>query len=106
MLVAILYAALLTALTILSVKTLSVLKSASPFTSAGWAFTILYDCTATAEIVTRTHAPFALAYVFLGALIVTFAIAGLRDEAQADPWWWPSGLGPSRAERRIASRLR
>ncbi len=106
MALAIVYAAVLTALTIISIKTLIVLETASPFTSAGWAFTILYDCTATAEIVTRTHAPFALGYVFLAALIIAFAIAGVRDEAQADPWWWPRALGLTRAERRIANNPR
>jgi hypothetical protein len=103
MIVGYLYAALLTALTILSIRTLVVLKTAAPFTSGGWAFTILYDCTATAEIATHTHAPFALAYVFLAALIIAFAIAGVRDEPQADPWYWPRALGLTRAERRIAS---
>jgi hypothetical protein len=103
MIIGYLYVALLTALTVLSIKTLVVLKGAAPFTSAGWAFTILYDCTATAEIATRTHAPFAIAYVFLAALIVAFVIAGIRDEPQADPWWWPRTLGLTRAERRIAA---
>ena len=106
MVIGLVYVALLTLLTVLSIRTLVVLKAAALFTSAGWAFTILYDCTATAEIVAHTHAPFALGYVFLVALIVAFVVAGIRDEPQADPWWWPRALGLTRAERRIANNPR
>jgi hypothetical protein len=102
MILGLIYVAFLTALTVLSIRTLAILKSASPFTSAGWAFTILYDCTASAEVLTHAHAPFALAYIDLGVLIVAFVIAGVRDEAQADPWWWPRQLALTRAQRRAA----
>jgi len=34
---------------------------------------------------------------------VAFVIAGIKDEAQAEPWWWPRGRGPTRAERRKPS---
>lgn len=94
------YVALLTVLTLLSVRTLVVLGSAAPWTSLGWAFTIAYDCAASYEIVAASHVPLHVPYWFLAALIVAFVVAGVRDEPQADPWWWPRALGPTRAERR------
>ena len=93
------YVVLLSALTVLSIRSLAALRGAAPWTSAGWAFTIAYDCTASAEIILRTHAPLHVAYWFLVALAVAFVVAGLRDEPQADPWWWPRRLGPTRSQR-------
>jgi hypothetical protein len=93
------YVALLTLLSVLSLRTLAVLRTSAPWTSAGWAFTIGYDCAATVEIVAHVHLPLHLAYWFLAALIVAFVIAGVRDEPQGDPWWWPTRLAATRAER-------
>jgi hypothetical protein len=94
------YVALLTALTVLSLRTLAILKGAAPWTSAGWAFTVLYDCTATLEIVGRQHLPLHIPYACLAALTIAFVVAGVRDEPQADPWWWPAKLALTRAQRR------
>ena len=95
------YLALLLALTLLSVRTLAVLRAAAPWTSAGWAFTIAYDCAAGAEIIAHIHLPLHLPYLCLGALALCFVVAGFRDEPQADPWWWPSRLALTRAQRAI-----
>jgi hypothetical protein len=97
------YVALLTLLSVLSVKTLVVLRGpAAPWTFAGWVFTIGYDCAASYEIVAATHLPAHVPYWFLIALIVAFVVAGIRDEPQAEPWWWPSGLGATRAGKRAS----
>jgi hypothetical protein len=100
------YLAFVTALTILSVRTLVILKKEAPWTSAGWIFTILYDCGASDEILTHTHLPLHAPYLALAALIVAFVIAGVRDEPQGDPWWWPSRLALTRAEQRIVKAPR
>jgi hypothetical protein len=34
-------------------------------------------------------------------LTVAFVVAGVRDERQAEPWWWPTHTGPTRAEKRL-----
>lgn len=102
--VALIYVALLTALTVLSLRSLAVLGRAAPWTSAGWAATIAYDCTASGELLAGVHAPLHLPYWFLAALIVAFVAGGVRDEPQADPWWWPGRLGPTRAQRLRARR--
>jgi len=93
------YVAFLLALTALSLQTLRVLGRVAPWTSAGWIATIGYDATASAEIVTNSHLPLHLPYWFLVALTIAFAVAGFRDEAQGEPWWWPTRLGQTRAER-------
>jgi hypothetical protein len=101
------YLALLTALTILSLRTIVILKREAPWTTAGWACTILYDCGASSEILSHTHMPLHAPYIALAALIVAFLVAGVRDEPQGDPWWWPSRLALTRAERqRIAKASR
>jgi hypothetical protein len=100
------YLAILTALTILSLRTIVVLKWDARWTTAGWAYTILYDCTASYEILSHRHLPLHGPYIALVALIVAFVIAGVRDEPQGDPWWWPSRLGLTRAQQRIAKAPR
>ena len=45
-------------------------------------------------------APAHADYVALAALTAAFVAAGLRDEPQAEPWWWPAGAGPTGRERR------
>ncbi len=94
------YVTLLTLLTVLSVRTLVVLGPAAPWTSLGWALTIAYDGAASYEIAAKSHLPMHVPYWFLGALVVAFVVAGIRDEPQADPWWWPRAIGLTRAQRR------
>jgi hypothetical protein len=93
------YVAFLLALTILSLRSLGILGRAAPWTSLGWIATIGYDATASAEIMTNSRLPLHLPYWFLVALVIAFVVAGVRDEAQAEPWYWPTHLGLTRAER-------
>lgn len=100
------YLVVLTALTVLSLRTIVILERNAPWTTAGWAFTILYDGAASYEILSRTHLPLHAPYLALAGLVVTFVIAGVLDEPQGDPWWWPSGLALTRAERRTGKASR
>ena len=90
------YVAALTLLTVLALRTVAVLRDAAPWTSAGWCATIAYDLTAGYELLAHARLPLHVPYWFLVALVVAFAIAGLRDEPQGEPWWWPRRLGPTR----------
>ena len=99
MLIGYLYVAVLTVLTVISLRTLNLLDKKTPWTIFGWAFTVCYDCTASEEIIGHTHLPLHLPYWFLAGLIVAFVVAGIRDEPQPEPWWWPRRIGPSRAQR-------
>jgi len=39
-------------------------------------------------------------YWAIGAILIAFVVAGLKDEPQSEPWWWPVRAGGTRAERR------
>jgi hypothetical protein len=84
----------------LSVKSISVLGRRSARTVAGWVATAAYFLIAGADAVRGRPAPAHLDYVALALLTVAFVAAGIGDEPQAEPWWWPSGAGPTGAERR------
>ncbi|GAC1536192.1 MAG: hypothetical protein NVS2B17_07450 [Candidatus Velthaea sp.] len=71
----------------------------SPYTMWGWILTVAY-CSYVVLELARLPVPAHLEYVFLAALTGTFIIAGIKDEAQAEPWWWPVHRGPTRAGRR------
>jgi hypothetical protein len=84
------FVALLAALAVVSLKSLAVLGAASPWTSAGWWATVAYCAMTAEELVAGTHLARHLPYWALGVLAAAFAVAGVRREAQADPWWWPA----------------
>ena len=90
------------ALAVLSLRSIWIARARAPWTSAGWAGTFAYCLAAAVEFsgVPGYHAASIVAYVFLVVLAAAFVIAGIRDEPQAEPWWWPSHLGRTRAERR------
>jgi hypothetical protein len=90
------------ALAALSVRSIVVLGARTPWTTAGWAGTFAYCVAAAIEYSGAPMRPlWALtSYVCLVALTAAFILAGVRDEAQAEPWWWPQRIGPTRAERR------
>jgi hypothetical protein len=90
------------ALIVLSVRSIAVLGAKAPWTSLGWAGTVGYAIAAALEYsLDGTHATAALvAYAFIGLLTIAFVVAGVRDEPQAEPWWWPSHVGLTRAQRR------
>lgn len=89
------------ALAILSLRSIWVARARAPWTSAGWAGTFAYCIAAVLEFSAfGVHqAASIVAYVFLVVLAAAFVIAGIRDEPQAEPWWWPVQLGRTRAQR-------
>jgi len=84
----------------LSLKSIVVLGRAAPWTSLGWLLTIVYFL----EVIVKTSVVPALPayaeYAILALLAIAFVIAGVRDEPQAEPWWWPNHLGSTRAQAR------
>jgi hypothetical protein len=96
-----LYVAFDVALAALSVRSIAVLRGAAPWTSAGWAGTLGYCIAAAIEFGSASEHQIAayVAYFFLLVLTVAFVVAGVRDERQAEPWWWPTHAGPTRAEK-------
>lgn len=85
-----LFIALLAALALVSFKSLAVLGARSPWTSTGWWATIVYCLMTVEELVRHIHLAWHLPYWDLGVLVAAFAVAGVRREAQASPWWWPA----------------
>lgn len=85
---------------ILSLVSTRVLGERSRATQAAWIATAGYFIVAAIDAIRATPAPLHIDYVLLAALIIAFAIAGKRDEPQAEPWWWPTHAGPTGAERR------
>jgi hypothetical protein len=90
------------ALAVLSLRSIAILRTRAPWTSAGWGLTFGYAVAAVVEFGgTALHRPASIvAYAFLVLLAVAFVIAGIRDEPQAEPWWWPTRTGRTRAARR------
>jgi hypothetical protein len=90
------------ALAALSLRSIAVLRARAPWTSGGWAGTLGYGIAAVVEYSNESlHQPAAyVAYAFLLLLTIAFVIAGIRDEPQAEPWWWPTHVGQTRAEKR------
>ncbi len=96
------YLAFDAALAALSARSFTALGAQAPWTRAGWAGTIGYCGAAIVEYSTSTYrvAGGYAAYAFLILLAIAFVIAGVRDEPQAEPWYWPTHAGPTRAQRR------
>jgi hypothetical protein len=102
------YVAFDAALGVLALRSLAVLGRRAPLTSLGWAATAGYCVAAIVEFtVFSLHRPAAvIASVFFVCLAVAFVVAGVRDERQAEPWWWPVRAGATRAERRASGTPR
>ena len=86
----------------LSARSIVILGVRAPWTSVGWIGTLGYCIAAAVEY---SGAPMrsvwaAASYLCLVALTIAFVVAGVRDEPQAEPWWWPKRIGPTRAQRR------
>lgn len=86
----------------LCAKSIAALGRQSPWTTAGWGFTVLYFIAAIVKASLDRALPPAAEYAALAALTVAFVVAGVRDEAQAEPWWWPDHRGLTRAQKRHA----
>jgi hypothetical protein len=84
----------------LSVKSTVVLGRTAPWTSAGWLLTVVYFLEVIVKTTLAPALPTAAEYAVLLALAVAFVIAGVRDERQAEPWYWPDHQGATRAEKR------
>jgi hypothetical protein len=94
----------LAGLVAISLRSLQFTWKVSPWTSVGWAATVVYCLYDLARIVLL---PDGESFAFLphldwGMLLVltaAFIVAGVRDERQAEPWYWPRGRGATRAEK-------
>ncbi len=87
---------------LLSLRSVAVLRTGSPWTRAGWLATAAYFALELAAVARHAATPFHLEYAVLAVLTVAFVAAGVRDEAQAEPWWWPAAAGLTGRERRAA----
>jgi hypothetical protein len=87
----------------LSVRSIVVLGRAAPWTSAGWCLTLVYFAALIGKATVALALPGYVEYLVLAALAIVFLVAGVRDERQAEPWWWPNRRGPTRAEKRNAT---
>jgi hypothetical protein len=88
----------------LSLQSIRYTYRSAPWTAAGWLLTDGYFILA-APKAWGEAAPLHLEYVCLAGLTIAFIVAGVKDEAQAEPWWWPSRLGETRRERSLKTRL-
>ena len=90
----------------LSVRSIAVLGGPSPLTRLGWLATLAYFGLSAYDAARAVAAPAHADYLLLAALLLAFVVAGLRDEPQAEPWWWPTGAGEdgSRAPARVVGR--
>jgi EamA domain-containing membrane protein RarD len=98
----VLFVAFDVALAALAVRSLAVLGRRAPWTSLGWFWTFCYCVPAAIRFAGLTTARTATlaADAALLLLLVAFIVAGLRDEPQAEPWWWPASIGLTRAQKR------
>lgn len=92
------------ALVALAVRSMLVLGRRAPATGLGWLFTAAYGVAAALKYGSPDPVYHAAAgTVAFGTLVplsIAFVVAGVRDEPQAEPWWWPRRIGRTRAERR------
>jgi hypothetical protein len=84
---------------LLSIRSLIVLGAGSPWMSAGWAGAILYFALLFLRNLRGTQAGVLNEYAIVAFVAVVWIVSIARDERQAEPWWWPRGRGPTRAER-------
>ena len=87
---------------VLSIRSVMVLGRRAPFTSAGWLGALGYGAVA-GYAYTGPGMSRGLMYIadaFFVILMVAFIIAAVRDEPQAEPWWWPARIGMTRAQKR------
>ena len=94
------------ALGILSLGSARYLDARSRATQVGWIATFVYCVITAAALVARAHVPLHADDLVLVVLAIAFIVAGRRDEPQAEPWYWPTHVGPTGAERRDARARR
>lgn len=91
-----------TAVCVLAFRSIAVLGSGSPWTSAGWGATMISAGAAALRYLSGGPAPLPMliSEIFFGVLTIGFIGAAVRDEAQAEPLMWPRRIGLTRAQKR------
>jgi hypothetical protein len=90
---------------VFSLRCCALLRRGSPWSLTGWLATAAYFALALVAVV-RTSRPLRLTEVAaLVLVLLAFVVAGVRDERQAEPYWWPVRVGLTGRERRAARRL-
>jgi hypothetical protein len=84
----------------LSMRSVAKLGAASPLTRLGWFFTLAYCAIAAVDAARSLAAPAHVDDVALVLMALAFVVAGIRDEPQAEPWYWPERAGLTGRERR------
>lgn len=90
------------AVALLAIRSLMVLGTRAPWTSAGWTATLGYFVSAAWRYAHEAPQPGIMLFAqgcFI-ALAAAFFVAVLRDEPQAEPLLWPSRVGLTRAQKR------
>jgi hypothetical protein len=95
-----LYAFLAIGVGLVALRSIRVLGRFEPWTTAGWIGTFCYCLGVGAHLVRGAPLPANIPYLLLIALTIAFVVAAFRDERQAEPWYWPTHRGLTRAERR------
>jgi hypothetical protein len=67
--------------------------------AAGWCGAIIYFAVLFVRNLTGSSIGMIGEYVIVLFVAVIWIVAVARDERQAEPWWWPRTLGPTRSER-------
>jgi hypothetical protein len=80
-------------------KTIAVLGRYAPWTSSAWFLTALYFIAVLGKVMHERQLAGWVGYAPLVGLTIAFLVAGIRDEPQAEPWWWPKRRGQTRAQR-------
>lgn len=84
---------------LLSLRSIFILRGASPWMAIGWAGAALYFLVLFIRNLNGATVGSAREYAIVLFIAVVWIVAVVRDEPQAEPWWWPRKRGPTRAER-------
>jgi hypothetical protein len=90
------------ALGTLALRSLAVVQTKAPWTSAGWAGTLGY-CATAAVAFSRNVPPLGFmlwADAFLVLAAGSWVTAAIKREPHAEPWWWPVRLDATGAPKR------
>lgn len=91
-----------TAVCVLAIRSIGVLRRNAPWTCAGWGATVVSAGAAALRYLGDGPAPLPMlvSEIFFGALTVAFIGGAVRDEPQAEPLMWPRRVGLTRAQKR------
>ena len=86
---------------LLSLRSIFILRTVSPWMTAGWAVAAIYFVTLFVHNLNGRVTFGALPeYALVLIVAVVWIVAVVRDEPQAEPWWWPRHRAQTRAEKR------